>query len=151
MEKTFNINNKDGTESTLQIVDLLNKHQHSVETHKDHVNFKVQRNTQDYEDVMSYNELMDSINNNEDNTILWKFKQITAHQGPLSSTHPDYKGLSYNLTVEWENGETTDEPLNVIAVDAPIECARYARSHDLLDQPGWKRLKRLSTAEIVVF
>ena len=106
--KTFTINNKDGTEGTLQIVDLLNKHQHSVETHKDHVNFKVQRNTQDYEDVMSYNELMDAINNNEDNTILWKFKQITAHQGPLSSTHPDYKGSSYNLTVEWENGETTD-------------------------------------------
>ena len=119
-------------------MDLLNKHQYSVETHKDHVNFKVQRNTQDYEDVMSYNELMDAINDNEDNTIMWKFKQITAYQGPLSSTHPDYRGSSYNLTIEWE---TTDEPLSIIAIDVPIECACYARSHIFLDNPGWKRLK----------
>jgi hypothetical protein len=34
--------------------------------------------------------------------------------------HPNYNGLAYNMKIEWENGEITNEPLNVIASDDPV-------------------------------
>ena len=38
----------------------------------------------------------------------------------------------------------TDEPLSVMAADAPVACAICARKKVLLDKPGWKCFKRLA-------
>ena len=46
--------------------------------------------------------------------------------------------------VEWENGEKTEEPLNVIAADDPVTCAIYARENNLLHLQGWKRFKGIA-------
>jgi hypothetical protein len=46
--------------------------------------------------------------------------------------------------IEWENGETTTEPLRLIAADNPVMCAIYARDNNLLDLPGWKCFKGLA-------
>jgi hypothetical protein len=83
--------------------------------------------------------------------IKWKFKHITSHQGPLKSDHPDYKGLTYNVMIEWENGEVTTEPLSIIAADDPIPCAMYAKSSNLLDAPGWKRFFKSQAKEKNLF
>ena len=66
---------------------------------------------------------MNAFGESDETNILWEFKRIKGHQGPMNKNHPDYKGSSYNVTIEWENGEITDEPLSIIAVDAPIACA----------------------------
>ena len=95
---------------------------------------------------MSYNQLMDYIQKGtdaeEDPDLLFKFRDIVAHQGPLESIDPDQKGSKYNVIVEWESGEVTYEPLTLISKDDPITCAVYAKKHDLLDTTGWKHLKR---------
>jgi hypothetical protein len=46
--------------------------------------------------------------------------------------------------VEWEDGSITTEPLGIIAADDPVSCAIYAKSKDLLDKDGWKRLKGIA-------
>ena len=80
------------------------------------------------EDVFTYNEILDHLNMSEDDDMIeWKFKAITAHEGPLATSHPNYNGSSYNLRIEWEHGEITNEPLNIIAADDPVSCAIYAR------------------------
>ena len=66
------------------------------------------------------------------------FKIITAHQGPVNKNHPGCKGLTYNIKVEWENGEITYEPLDMIAKDDSLSCAIYTRDNDLLETFGWK-------------
>ena len=100
------------------------------------------------EEIFTYNELLDHINNSEeDDLIEWKFKAITAHEGPLPRSHPNYNGSPYNLTIEWENGEIINEPLNIIAADDPVSCAIYGRDNKLLDQAGWKRFKPLAKRE----
>jgi hypothetical protein len=59
-------------------------------------------------------------------------------------------GSQYNIQVEWENGETTYEPLAFIGKEDPISCATYAKEHGLLNIPGWKILKRvLNTKESI--
>ena len=80
-------------------------------------------------------------------TVVWQFKCISAHQGPLSLTDVDYKGSRYNVTIEWENGEITAEPLSVIAADDPVTCAIYPRENNLLDTPGWKQFNKLARHE----
>ena len=79
---------------------------------------------------------MDYLTKDNDDDIEWKFKDIIGHQGPLSKDHADYKGLPYNVTVLWENGETMSKPLSVIAADDLVPCTVYARKNDLLDLSG---------------
>ena len=43
--------------------------------------------------------------------------------------------------IEWENGETTLEPLQLIAADDPVTCAIYASENKLLNFPGWRQFK----------
>ena len=56
----------------------------------------------------------------------WVFKDVIGHQGPLRPTHPEYKGSSYNVLVQWEDGSETYEPLDVIIKDDPVSVAKYA-------------------------
>jgi hypothetical protein len=102
------------------------------------------KDTNKREELLTYQQILDHINRDMEDDRMWKFRAIVAHQGPLTSDHPDYKGSSYNIEIEWENGERTFEPLNVIAVDDPVTCALYAKDHDLLDKPGWKRFSRIA-------
>ena len=48
------------------------------------------------------------------------------------------------MTILWENGETSIEPLSLIIADDPVSCAVYARKHNLINLPGWRRLKGIA-------
>lgn len=50
----------------------------------------------------------------------------------------------YNVMVEWESGEITTVPLEVLAKDDPVACAIYAKENQLLEKPGWKRFKGIA-------
>ena len=63
----------------------------------------------------------------------FKFRGIKAHQGPLDPDHPDYKGSSYNLLVEWETGQVTEKTLTQISTDEPVSCAEYTKKHNLTE------------------
>ena len=47
---------------------------------------------------------------------------------------------------EWENGEITTDPLQIIATYDPVTCAIYARENDLLDKLNQAKLRSLNTA-----
>ena len=49
--------------------------------------------------------------------ILFKFRAIVRHQGPLEREDCNYKGSLYNVMVEWETKENTEEPLSLIDAD----------------------------------
>ena len=72
--------------------------------HPAHLKFKCLMNHNQYEEILSYNEVMDYLEKNASNPIVWKFKRIVGHQGPLDPSSPDYQGSSYNVKIEWENG-----------------------------------------------
>ena len=107
-------------------------------------------NNDAYEEVLSYNQISKYLAI-DDNIILCRFKDIIGHQGPLSQTHKDFKGSMYNLTILWENGETSIEPLSLIAADDPVSCTIYARKNNLINLPGWKKLIRLAKMQGKLF
>ena len=77
----------------------------------------------------------------DDQTIVWKFKRIAGHQGPLKKGDPRYNGSKFKVLVEWETGESTYKPLDVIAADNPVTCAIYAKEKGLLHEPSWRHFK----------
>ena len=54
------------------------------------------------------------------------------------------------MLVLWEIGEQTYKPLSILAKDAPVDCAKYAKEKNLLNKPGWKQFKRLAKREKVI-
>ena len=106
----------------------------------EHIKFLLKLNNQeDVEQVITYNQFLLS-QLMED--AYWSFKDIIAHQGPLTKEDTHYKGSSYNVMIEWDTGETINEPLSLIIQDDPITCAVYVKKHGLLNTPGWKHLKK---------
>lgn len=145
--KTFLMDkHDDGTRHRARIVEMIKDHQYATQNSNEHTRFKLRVNEK-YDEIMSYGEILDHINKDEEQEVLWRFKRISGHQGPLTAVDPNYNGSTYNVQVEWENGEVTFEPLSVIAADDPVTCAIYARDNDLLDKAGWKRFKRIANRE----
>ena len=139
--------NENGEKFRAKIVEAIKDHDDTLEKDPDNMKFLCSINNDQYEEIMSYNQILHHIEKDDNTDIVWKFKDITAHQGPINRNHPDYKGSSYNVKVEWENGEITYEPLDMIAKDDPVSCAIYARKNGLLETSGWKRFKGIAKRE----
>jgi hypothetical protein len=83
-----------------------------------HIKFIVESKNgeQSIESIVDYVQLCDiieaQIQTLEDGTddSLLTFKSILAHQGLFTVKHPNYKGSSGNLLIEWDVGEPTWEP-----------------------------------------
>ena len=134
--RTYPIINHNGNEDKITIVDVLNKHKEDTLSDPSHIEFTIKHTLDDCKEIIAYNDIINAIQDYGENNALWEFKIIKAHQGPLSSNHPDYKGSSYNITLELENGETIDEPLSIMAIDAPIACVKYGLKNNLLHMDG---------------
>ena len=132
-------------------MDTIKDHQDHTDGSPTNVMFQCSMNNDVYEDILSYNQILEYITKEDSDYIIWKFKDIIGHKGPLSKNHKDYKGAPYNVTVLWENGETSEEPLTTIAADDPVSCAIYARDNNLLNLPGWRRFKTIAKKQKKLF
>jgi hypothetical protein len=138
---TFLMDEKeDGQKHRGQIVELIEDHESLLEENPTRIKFRVSVSNDKAEEIITYNKMLEYITKDEDSDIIWKFKRIVSHKK---------KGSQVNVLIEWENGEITSELLTVIAAQDPVTCAIYARDNDLLDQPGWKRLKQIAKREKV--
>ena len=112
----------------------------------EHIKFLLKLNNQeDVKQVITYNQLLDYLEKDESQLMedaYWSFKDIIAHQGPLTKEDPHYKGSSYNVMIKRDTGETSYEPLSLVIQNDPITCVVYAKERGLLNTPGWKLLKK---------
>ena len=76
---------------------------------------------------------------------VWKFHRILDHKGPLSKDDPCCEGSKYNVLIEWETGERTWEPTNLLDLDDhKVDLAIYERGNRSLELHGWKQYKKLA-------
>jgi hypothetical protein len=98
----------DGQRFRARIVEAVKDHRQSISDNPAYIKFRCSINNDQYEEVMAYNDIIQKIEQDDDeDTTVWKYRRLTAHEGPLTKTHPNYKGSKYNVMVEWENGEIT--------------------------------------------
>ena len=67
-----------------------------------------------------------------------------SHHGPLKKDDPNYNGSLYNVLVQWEKEEITEEQLSIFTRDDPVTCAAYAKEHNLLHLSEWNKLKHIA-------
>jgi hypothetical protein len=118
----------------IEIVETVDKHHFNFSQDEDATKFRVSIDNGNYEDILSFSEVIDHIEKreNDDGEPTWKYK---------------YLGSQWDVTIESENGEISDFPLQIAAAEAPVIHAMYARDNGLLDMPGWKRFKRMAHRE----
>ena len=124
------------------IVEALNKHE--AERLKDPtlIKFKVHFDTDETEDIMTYNDILDYIARgpeDDDGETYWNYRKILGHQHTPRG-HKDRNGAEYNVQIEWETGKILYHPLDAkLAADCKFDLAKYARENNLLDKPGWRQ------------
>ena len=114
------------------IVEFIDDHQNQLSKDPYHIKFRCSINDDAYEDILSYQEIINYINNDNEDPVYWMFKCIIAHERPLDKSSPSYQGSKYNVFIEWEKGEITAKPLSIIAADDPVSCVIYAKDNKLL-------------------
>ena len=134
----------DGQRFRGKIIEAIVENEQELNNHPDCIKFRCSINDEQFEEIISYNEIIHMIEKDETEEGLWRFKSITGHQGPLSKSDKAYNGSRYNVLVNWETGESTYEPLCIIAADDPVSCVIYVKENNLLEEEGWKRFKRLA-------
>jgi len=142
---------KDGQQNRAKIVEIIRDYGEQLGNNPTLLKFNCSLNTDQFEEVIAYNDLMAYIERDNENKVLLQFKNITAHEGPLTINHPNWKGSSYIILIAWEHGELSSEPLNKIASDSPVECAIYSKHNNLLDTQGWKHFKPITKRQKNLF
>ena len=101
-----------------------------------------------YEEIMTYNRMLDWVDRDIHRDDMYKFVGIQAHR-----LHPDptgEKGLgydkaekgSYQLLIEWESGEVTWVNYKLVFQDDPITLSLYAQKNGLLNTRKWRECKK---------
>jgi len=114
----------------------------------DPMSFRSMNPNGNYEEVITYNELIDRILDDENlglddhNDLNTTFKDIVDHIGPLKVNDKSYNGSLWNVKVMKNDGTVEEIPLQMMASIDPIKCARYAYKNRLLKKDGWRRFKR---------
>ena len=135
---------EDGTRIRLRITEALEELDKSLNQSDEVVRFRAKSSDGTYEELQTYNQMLDKLEEVDGDDDVWKFRSIDNHQGPLKRSDPDYKGSSWNVRVNWENGEISYEPLSIIGKSDPVTVAIYAKENDLLRLDGWKKFTKLA-------
>ena len=106
-----------------KIIERIHSHKEVTANNPDNIKFRCSFNNDEYEDIITYNDIITHIEDDTPGEGIWRFRSIIAHEGPLTTNDHNYKGSSYNVMVKWETGEITSEPLGIIATDDPVTYA----------------------------
>ena len=133
-----------------KIVPKIVENKEFLQERPEHVKFLVSVEGNKADKIVAYNNILcylEETMSDDSSQPVWKFKDIIAHEGPLTPTDPRWKGSPYNVMVVWEDGLRTYEPLKTIATESPVVCALYAKRNGLLETPGWKRFNNIAKNE----
>ena len=88
--RIFLIPQEDGQLLRATIVKAIDDYEGNLQRDSSRMKFICSTKDDTVEDVFTYNEILDHINMSEDDDLIeWKFKAITAHEGPLTTSHPN--------------------------------------------------------------
>ena len=75
---------EDGEVSRLKIIEALHDLDDALAQHPERVKFRCMSDDGKVEEILSYNEILEKIEDQDGQDGEWHFKSIDAHQGPLT-------------------------------------------------------------------
>ena len=88
--------------------------------------FKAKAGSQVFEEIMTYNRMLEWCERDVQKGDFYNIKAITGHRPDPTDTN------KYELLVHWESEEVTWEPFSLIFGDDPVGVAMYAAKHGLV-------------------
>ena len=62
-----------------RIVEAINQHDEKVKNNLELIKFKCSINNDEFEEILSYNDIVHGIYTDKDSEIVWKLKEIISH------------------------------------------------------------------------
>ena len=88
--RTFLLPNEDdGQRFRARIVEAIDEFDNKLAVDPSKVKFRCSINDNEYEDILSYHDILQYLDDDNKDDTYWKFRRITAHEGPLPRTHPN--------------------------------------------------------------
>ena len=89
--RTFlTLENEDGQRLRVRIVKAIDDYDDDCAKDSNQKKFVCTMKDDTIEEIFSYNEILDHLNQQDEDTVVWKFKRIKSHEGPLRQSHPNY-------------------------------------------------------------
>ena len=131
--------NEKGEIHRARIAELIEEHDHATQRNKEHIKFRCSVNNEQYEEILTYNELLDHLNKDaEDDHPLWKFRRIISHQhSPYKPSDPEsIVDPSTTLCLNGRTGSEESNPSRSLTrmIQSPWRLRRrdmQGRRHDL--------------------
>ena len=76
--RALSVTQEDGKTTRIKIIEAIDEHQSSNDENASTVKFKCSMNNDAYEDILTYNQILEYLAK-DDNEIIWKFKDIIGH------------------------------------------------------------------------
>ena len=83
-----------------RIVKAISDHDKNLESNSERINFLCSFNDDQSEELHTYDNISRSVEKDNNDPDVWKFKYITAHERPFSSNHSNYKEFPYNIMIQ---------------------------------------------------
>ena len=129
----------------LRIIELINKLNLDLELDltRNQLKISFESNDSGIKNTMTYNDILDYVEGEYSNVDghIWKFWRIISH-----SLISGKKGVKDKIEVQmmWETGAISTKCYEMLQRDIPVDLAIYATENNLLEEEGWKHLKRLA-------
>ena len=128
---------------------MINRHNDMMDNDTNRSKYLCKMNGNEINEFLTYNQIMDRIDEYSNDNKIWKFNRIIYYRGPFTKEDNDYKGSKYNLSIKWTNGDVTEEPLSIIGTNDPISCSQYAEQNGMLGLDGWKIFRKYINCQYI--
>ena len=126
---------------------------------EDQLRFKFKIDGDQLDDLISYNQLMEYLEDKTDTGPLedglYRSKCIKDHKGPYTSSDPEYNGSRYNLLIEWEPGEhvleTSSAPTTLVERDKLDHSSLIPPKGEMESSFSWTCPFKSSTSNTLCF
>ena len=139
--KTFiSMPDENGEQRRTKIVDVDVDDEKAVDRNEQMLRFKCQVGEDTFEEVLTYNQMLNWIEKSSLQDQYYVVESITGHK---TAEQIWSDGSKWEVHVKWASGESTWEPLRTIKECDPVTIALYAEKNGLLEQAEWKDGNRI--------
>jgi hypothetical protein len=96
----------------MQITKSIADEKSDLDQHPEKVKFIVSNNSGSFEEICTYYDILEYLERDNNPLVdpedqYHEFKDIIGHQDPLIPQDYIYKGIRYNVLIDWSDGEAT--------------------------------------------
>ena len=106
---------ENGARYRVRIIEQIKEADDARYNHPDFIKFRAISGDGLVEDIVTYRQLLDKLEDENGTDDEWHFRSIDNHEGPLKQSNLKYNGSQWNVKITWEDRSTIWEPLSIIA------------------------------------